>query len=175
MNSGARRCLLSHVFFVISHAPLVFTLLLWLYPLRPLSSKVSWGTDYLSSPSAAQGSCGGTLGSSCVKIHKPVIAPLPHITRCILFSATYYWESSMAAVVSLISISFQELRNNRIFREIQGPEELPASCYQSTWFQANNNVSHSLSRNKALIKALFVWCPQCCLVWQLLWGDALCC
>lgn len=33
----------------------------------------------------------------------------------------------MSAVVSLISILFQELKNNGIFREIQGPEELHES------------------------------------------------
>lgn len=81
-NSGTRRCLLSRVLYVVSRAPLVFTLLSWLYPLCFLGSKASWGTAYLGSPSAAQGSCGGLRVPlvAAVKIHKPVIALLPHIT-----------------------------------------------------------------------------------------------
>jgi len=38
----------------------------------------------------------------------------------------------MSVVVSLISILFQELKNNRFFREIQGPEEVHESSYQNT-------------------------------------------
>lgn len=68
-------------FFVVSHAHLMFIQLLWLHPLCLFGSKTSWGTDYLTLPSAAQGACRASVPLwTGVKIHKPVVAPLPHIT-----------------------------------------------------------------------------------------------
>lgn len=68
-------------FFVVSHAHLLFTQLLWLHPLCLIGSKISWGTGYLSLTSAAQGAWGGSVPLwTGVKIHKPVVALLPHIT-----------------------------------------------------------------------------------------------
>lgn len=77
----------------------------------------------------------GALSSSCGSSKNTQTGDCSsssHHVATYFFSATYYWDSSISAVVSLISILFQELKNNRIFREIQGPEELHESSYQNT-------------------------------------------